>query len=92
MFFIDDVQENHEKTKNCAAPFYRRSFFFSLIVSVASITSQFLNHLRSFAGEKKEAKAELNLNDFPWLLGRRFVQIDTRPSIAVNILIPYRGE
>lgn len=93
MFFIDDVQENHEQTKNCAALFYRRSFCFSLIVSVASKTSQFLHHLRSFAREKKVAKAcELNLNDFPWLLRTRFVQMDTKPSTAINILLPYREE
>ena len=30
------------------------------------------------------AKAELNLNDFPWLLGTRLVQMDTRPSTAAN--------
>ena len=77
MFFIDDVQENHEQTKNCA-------------VSVVSITSQFLHHLRSFAGEKKVAKDELNQNDFPWLLGTRFVQMENGMLIAVDG--PYRGE
>ena len=36
------------------------------------------------------AKDELNLNDFPWLLGTRFVQMENGMLIAVDG--PYRGE
>lgn len=80
------------RQKTAQLHFIEDHFFFFINSFRCLITSQLLNHLRSFAGEKKEAKAELNVNDFPWLLGKRFVQMDTRPSIAVNILIPYRGE
>ena len=65
MFLLTTYKKITKRQKTAQLHFIEDHFFFINSFRCFNNQTQFLHYLRSFAREKKVAKAELNLNDLP---------------------------